>query len=133
MILLDTHALLWLATGSERLGARARRFADRALAGDELCVSAVSFWEVAMLAAKERLALARPPARLRVELLAGGLVEVPLAGDVAIAATQLEGFHADPADRFIVATAQAVSATLLTADSRILDWPGRLKRHDARR
>ncbi|HEX2162965.1 MAG TPA: PIN domain nuclease, partial [Thermoanaerobaculia bacterium] len=61
------------------------------------------------------------------------LVELPLAGDVAVAATQLDGFHADPADRFIVATAQATAATLVTADSRILDWPGRLKRHDARR
>lgn len=133
MILLDTHALLWLATGNERLGARARRLADRALAEDELSVSAVSFWEVAMLAAKERLALTRPAAKLRAELLASGLVEVPLSGDVAIAATELDGFHADPADRFIVATAQAIVATLLTADSRILDWPGRLKRHDARR
>lgn len=95
-------------------------------------MSAVSFWEVAMLAAKERLALVRPAAGLRDELLASGLVEVPLSGDVAIAAAALDGFHADPADRFLVATAQALSATLLTADSRILDWPGRLKRHDAR-
>lgn len=132
MILFDTHALLWLQSGSERLGARARRLADRALAEDELGVSAVSFWEVAMLAAKERIALARPPEKLREELLASGLVEIPLSGEIAIAATRLEAFHADPADRFIVATAQALSATLVTADSRILDWPGRVRRHDAR-
>lgn len=52
---------------------------------------------------------------------------------MAIAATKLEGFHGDPADRFLVAPAQAISATLVTADSRHLDWPGRVKRHDARR
>lgn len=133
MILLDTHALLWLESGNERLGARTRRMADRALAEDELCVSAISFWEVAMLAAKGRLALAPSPERLRGELLASGLVEIPLSGEVAIAATKLEAFHGDPADRFLVATAMATSATLVTADARILDWPGRLERHDARR
>lgn len=132
MILLDTHALLWLAAGSERLGTRAKRLADRALAADELCVSAVSFWEIALLAGRDRVALARPPETLRDELLASGLVEVPLSGDLAIAATRLDGFHADPADRFLVATAQATAATLVTADSRILDWPGRVQRHDAR-
>lgn len=133
MILLDTHALVWLESGSERLGSRARGMADRALAEDELCVSAISFWEVAMLAAKERIVLSRSPESLRDELLASGLIEIPLSGDVAIGATKLEAFHGDPADRFLVAAAQAVSATLVTADSRLLDWPGRVKRHDARR
>lgn len=132
MILLDTHALLWLESGSRRLGARSRRLVDRALARDELAVSAISFWEVAMLAAKERLALARPAEKLRDELLASGLVEVPLTGDVAIGATRLDRFHQDPADRFIVATALAAAATLVTADSRILEWEGGVKLQDAR-
>ena len=40
--------------------------------------------------------------------------------------------HLDPADRFIVATALRDSATLLTADTAILEWRGPLKCHDAR-
>lgn len=132
MILLDTHALLWLEAGSERLGSRTRRLVDRALADAALGVSAITFWEIGMLIAKERLALARPAERLRAELLGSGLVELPLTGDAALAAARLESFHADPADRLIVATALASSATLVTADSRILDWPGRVKRQDAR-
>ena len=32
----------------------------------------------------------------------------------------------------IVASAIANGAALLTADQRILDWPGKLDRHDAR-
>ena len=59
-----------------------------------------------MLAAKDRIVLARSPERLRDELLASGLIEIPLSGDVAIAATKLEGFHGDPADRFLVAAAR---------------------------
>jgi PIN domain nuclease of toxin-antitoxin system len=42
-------------------------------------------------------------------------------------------FLKDPADRIIAATANVHGATLLTADDRLLDWPGRLARHDARR
>jgi PIN domain nuclease of toxin-antitoxin system len=59
---------------------------------------------------RERLALTRPAERLRDELLGSGLIELPLAGDAALAAAGLEAFHADPADRFIVATALASGA-----------------------
>lgn len=90
MILLDTHALLWLESGSERLGSRTRRLVDRALADDALGVLAITFWEIGMLIAKERLALARPAERLRSELLGSGLVELPLPGDAALAAARLE-------------------------------------------
>jgi len=40
----------------------------------------------------------------------------------------LNGFHADPADRFITATALRQRARLLTADRAILAWPGTLER-----
>jgi PIN domain nuclease of toxin-antitoxin system len=42
-----------------------------------------------------------------------------------------EEFHADPADRFIVATALALGATLVTADQAILGWSGPLRRQSA--
>jgi PIN domain nuclease of toxin-antitoxin system len=60
------------------------------------------------------------------------MVQLPLGGRTCIAAAQLQGFHADPADRFMVATAQAVGARLITAEERILAWAGPLDRHDAR-
>ena len=43
-----------------------------------------------------------------------------------------EGFHNDPADRFIVATALVGGHTLLTTDREILAWPGDLQRVDVR-
>ena len=49
MILLDTQVLLWLRLGSSRLGQNARRQIERAWQSDEVGVSAISFWEVAML------------------------------------------------------------------------------------
>lgn len=133
MLLLDTHALIWLVEGSKGLGRRAARLADRARGRDQLAVGAISFWEVAMLARQERITLDLRPAEWRLRVLGLGIHEIPLTGDVAIAATMLADFHADPADRLIVASAQAVDAGLVTADDRILRWSGSLIRHDARK
>jgi PIN domain nuclease of toxin-antitoxin system len=133
MLLLDTHALIWLVEGSKPLGRRAARLADDALARDQLAVAAISFWEVAMLAREQRIALDLPPAEWRLRVVGLGVHEVPLTGDVAIAAAMLTDFHADPADRLIVTSAQAMDAGLITADERILRWRGPLVRHDARR
>jgi PIN domain nuclease of toxin-antitoxin system len=62
-----------------------------------------------------------------------GSVVLRWSGDIAIAAVRLIDLHGDPADRIIVATSVAAGATLVTADDRILGWPGTLERQDARR
>ena len=54
MILLDTHALIWFAS-EKGLGKQTERIVEKALADDRLAVRAISFWEMAMLAAKQRL------------------------------------------------------------------------------
>jgi len=130
--LLDTHALVWLTEGSSRLGSAARRLADAALGEDQLAVSAISFWEVGMLQRKGRVALQQPPETWRSKLLELGLREVPVDGNIGIAAATMTDIHPDPADRIIVATASLAAATLITADDRILAWPGALRTHDAR-
>jgi PIN domain nuclease of toxin-antitoxin system len=130
--LLDTHCLIWLDQAIERMSPRAQRLVDVASADGNLGVSAISFWEIAMLVAKQRLRMSQPLAGWRREWLQQGLIELPLAGAIGIAAAFLADFHADPADRWIVATARDLDATLLTADDKILAWTGRLDRQDAR-
>jgi len=61
------------------------------------------------------------------------LAEWPLSGAIGIGAVDLDGLHADPADRWIVATALDLGAELLTADERLLAWKGPLCCVDARR
>jgi hypothetical protein len=51
--------------------------------------------------------------------LDGGLQEISLGGDIGIAAAELENFHTDPADRFIVASAMLNGFTLITADRHL--------------
>jgi len=55
MILIDTHVLVWLESGSNRLGKESLAVIDKALCDGVLAVSAVTFWEIAMLIEKKRL------------------------------------------------------------------------------
>ncbi len=132
MIILDTHALIWLNLGLPQLGPRARQSADEALLEGRLAVSAVSFWEVAVLVERRRVEFDRSTGRWHQELLRSGVIEVPLDGRTAIAAIELSDLHSDPADRFIAATAILNEARLITADWRLLNWSGPLECLDAR-
>ncbi len=122
MTLLDTHALVWFVEGVPRLGRKARRLIERSLAADDLAVSAISFWEVSLRVEKGRLRLSRSPTDWRLEVLGLGIAEIPLTGDVAIAATELDGLHPDPSDRILIATARIRRGLLVKGDGPILSW-----------
>lgn len=132
-VLLDTHALVWQMEDNPRLGREAAEQSDAAALNGIQLVSAMTFWEVAMLAQRQRLDLAQSVATWRQQVLELGIVEVAVSGDIGILAAQLDDFHPDAADRIITATAIAKGATLITADSKILEWTGQLNRHDARK
>ena len=133
MILLDTHALVWMDADDRRLGRAARRALNARWEAQQVGVSAVSFWECAMLCAKGRLELPHAAKNWRAELIAAGLVEFPVDGEIAVLAAELDGLHGDPADRFIAATAIQRGATLLTGDARLLAWQHPVRRQDARK
>jgi len=124
MIILDTHTLVWLDTGYEQLGTQAIKTMDQALADNALAVSAITFWEVAMLSNKGRLTLDFSPDIWRKELIDLGLIELPVDGKTGIRAAELHAFHGDPADRIIVATTLSTGSSLITADKKILNWSG---------
>ena len=131
--LLDTHALWWLLGGEVRFGREASRIVRAALGSGELAVSAISFWEVAMLRSRQKLDLDTSVVAWRQQVLRLGIKEIVVSGDIGIAAVELNGLHADPADRIITATAALSNATLVTGDERILAWSGDLRRQDVRR
>lgn len=132
MILLDTHALVWLDEGNERLGKKSLALMDKALKSGELFVAAISFWEVAMLVEKGRLEMQMEVDVWRQSLINNGLQEAVLTGKTAVRSALLVDFHGDPADRMIVATAIHLAASLCTADEQILYWQQKLVRVDAR-
>jgi PIN domain nuclease of toxin-antitoxin system len=132
MILMDTHVLVHYANSDRKLGRRARTEIDHALGHDELFVSALTFWEISMLIAKGRLALETTVAGLRAAALRQGIQEIPLDGEIAIAAGELPAVHGDPVDRMLVATALVRGIALMTADDTLLQWRLRgYRAHDA--
>ena len=133
MIVLDSHVLIWMDADDAALGPQARARIEQAWRAGEVAVSAISFWECAMLVDKGRIALPLAVESWRAGLLSAGLVEIALDGRIALAAAGLADLHRDPADRFIAASAGARNATLVTADEKLLAWKAGLPRLDARR
>jgi PIN domain nuclease of toxin-antitoxin system len=133
VILFDTHAAIWLVTDNEALGRQSRTLAVTALTNGQLAISAISFWEIALLVAKGRLASLDSAADVRRQIVGSGITELPLTGDIALLAVELKHLHADPADRFIAATAVAHKAILVTADTRLLRWRHQIRRQNALR
>lgn len=121
-LLLDTHALLWWQAKSKKLSRRAAREIARA---DVLLVSSISCWEVATLLAEGRIQLDRTIDAWLEDMASDDTIDlVPLTPRAAIQAFALEvgGFHGDPADRLIYATAADLMVPLVTADTRIHDF-----------
>ena len=125
MIVLDTHSWLWWLSDPKKLSRAARAAIQRSAAGNEALVSAISVWEVAMLVARGRLDLSMGVAEWIAQAESvDGFHFIPVDNQIALRAVQLPGvFHADPADRIIVATALARGAALATKDERIRGYP----------
>jgi PIN domain nuclease of toxin-antitoxin system len=123
VIVLDTHALVWWTQQPELLGNEAAEFIKQS---DRILVPAICFWETSLLVRKGRLSLKRgqPVDEWASEVLAiPRVVHVPLTAALALSADALQ-MHADPADRFIVATALEQRTPLVTKDDllRSLTW-----------
>ena len=131
-VLMDTHVLVWLLEGNDHLGKQTRQLCEASAREDALLLSAITFWEVSMLARRGRLALAESVVLWRQKVMGLGVVEIPVSGDIGILATEFQNFQSDPADRMITATAAVQGATLITADTAILRWRNPLGRQDAR-
>lgn len=125
-LLLDTHVWLWLSLGTPGVLAHdLRQRLDAADRNRPLYVSIISAWEVAQLAAKGRLNLAKPTQTWVEQSLAHPALKLVALDDpaVVVESNELPGdFHADPADRLLVATARIAGYTLVTRDHKILDY-----------
>lgn len=118
-LLLDTHIWVWSLDDPERLSERvARAFRDQS---NEVWLSPISVWEVLLLVEKGRLGLEDEPRRwIQRGLDVSGVREATLNHSVAIRSREVRLGHQDPADRFLVATAEVYDLTLVTEDERLL-------------
>lgn len=124
MIVLDTHIWIWWVNDSSRLTEQYKQWIQD-YQPQGLGISIISCWEVAKLVEKNRLVLSIPVDEwLKTALAYPGIQLLDLTVPIVVQSTQLSGFHNDPADQIIVATAKVYDRFLLTADSKILNYTG---------
>ena len=122
MLLLDTHALIWLATDLDQLTETAKsaiRFHSA-----ELHVSAITALEIGLLTQCGKLSWGDDPQALYRRAIEHHCIkELPVDSDIAWRSAQLPFIHRDPFDRIIIATAKKHGMTILTKDRIIPTYP----------
>jgi len=120
MLVLDTHALIWAHTGV-RIPKKVAKQIEAAGQGNELFISAITPWEIALGVRRGRIKIAGDVlAWIADSLDALSAVVASLEPAIAVDAVELAWDHTDPSDRIIVATARRLGASLVTADTAIL-------------
>ena len=117
--LLDTHAFLWFNFDDMRLSRRVRTLVSD---GDnDLFVSSVSAWEIAIKYALKRLPeVTQPPeSYVPLRLAYYGFLPLDIGIAHALRAGALPLLHRDPFDRLLVAQAQLEGLPILTSDPNI--------------
>ncbi len=111
-LLLDSHAVYWWASGSDRLSRHAENLIlDR---GNTVLVSAASIYEIELKARRGRVIL--PPQELRAALRRNDIGEMAITHDHAEYAANLEWAHRDPWDRLLFAQAVLENCALVSVD-----------------
>ena len=114
-LLLDTHMLLWCLRNDAALSQQARALVvDPA---NEIFVSAISLWEIAIKAGAGKLSADVDEARSAA--LASGFAPLPFTWGHAAAVAKLPDHHRDPFDRALIAQAQSEPLRLLTHDQAL--------------
>lgn len=115
-VVLDTHVVHWWSAEPERVSAAASKALSEA---DELAVAAISWFELAWLAKRERIVVTVPVSSW-LRQLAEQMRTIAITPAIADTAVSLpESFPGDPADRLIYATAVEHGWKLVTKDRRL--------------
>lgn len=120
MLILDTCALLWLASDNTKLSQKAKTAVKKA---EVVFVSAISAWEIALKYNQKVLDLPLKPIDWFNKALDNHNLKLyPLDIEILTFSTELPLHHKDPADRFIIATAIKNNLTIITGDEKFLKY-----------
>jgi PIN domain nuclease of toxin-antitoxin system len=116
MILLDTHALIWLASEPAKLSTTASDAIRTANQRGGLAISAITLWELSWLATHGRIDFTGTVNAFVGQISARTSIR-PITVEIAVLASQLPSdYPNDPGDRLIGATAMVEGMALITKD-----------------
>ena len=119
-LLLDTPILIWWAAGDRKLP---RSLRDRIeSAENDVAVSAVTFWEIAIKAHLGRIHIDLE--ELHAAVHAVGFSELPVQIAHTLRLLALPDHHQDPFDRLLIAQSIADGRRLVTRDESVLAYAG---------
>jgi PIN domain nuclease of toxin-antitoxin system len=123
-ILLDTATFLWIIIDASDLSDDARElFVDP---DNEIYLSSVSTWEIAVKHSLGRLPLPDRPARfIPAQRKHHGIDSLALDEEATLHLARLPALHKDPFDRMLVCQAVVQSLVILTPDELISQYPVR--------
>ena len=128
-VVLDTHILIAYVRGALSGDGKPDSLLGVLRAAEDdggLLVSAATFWEIELIRRDPRNDLrALPPTDALIwSLRSKGVTTVPVSSELAVQAVCLldNGFHKDPMDQFITATAIKHDCILATRDKAIRAW-----------
>jgi len=119
-LLLDTHILLWAASGE--LPHEAARYILNT--DNDLFFSSASIWEVVIKRGLGREDFIVDPASLYNGLLDAGYQELSVTGRHTLMISVLPQLHKDPFDRILLAQSAFEGIPLLTSDIILSKYPG---------
>jgi len=121
---LDTATFLWAVNDAPEFSEGAREiFADPE---NDIYLSAVSAWEIAVKSALGKLPLPEPPGRfVPTQRKQHGIDPLQLDEEAALHLSRLPLLHKDPFDRMLVCQAIVNHLVILTPDELIHQYPVR--------
>jgi PIN domain nuclease of toxin-antitoxin system len=124
MILLDTHTWLWLLHEPNQLSNPAQTMITEAENNNNILISSISVWEIAVKQSLNKLELPLPINEwFELAQQQPGTIIEPLSPIDAIHSANLPGeFHKDPADRILVAIARRYEIPIITRDQKLLNY-----------
>ena len=121
-ILLDTCTFLWMVTDAPELSDLSREVFVNP--GNEVYLSAVSTWEIAIKHAMGRLPLPEVPEKfIPAQRKEHGVTSLALEEEATLHLTRLPEMHKDPFDRMLICQAIVQGLVILSPDELIMQYP----------
>lgn len=116
--LIDTHVWLWMQSAPDRMSDETRAIV--ADVRNVILLSAASAWEIAIKYRLGKLALPEPPASYVPDRMRrSGTSPLTVDHVHTLKTADLPDHHRDPFDRVLVAQAQLLDLTIVTADDQL--------------